>query len=128
MAQTQEHCLQGPHYFLAPEQQKQPSVASGESAVWPGEQVLRSDGVDVFLVSRESRVSPRVGETTLHLGMAKTSRALLVTCCSCIKTASIFRGKIAKEGQHVTDAKLDLQRHIKKVPIGEMDLLALSLP
>ena len=113
----------------APSSRKQPSVASGESAVWPGEQELRSGSVDTFLVSRESRVSLRVGEMTLHLGMAKTSRALMVTLCSCIKTASIFGGKIAKEGQGVTDATLDLQRNTKKkVPIGNMDLLALSLP
>lgn len=114
MAQAQKPCLRGPHYFLASEQQKQPSVASEESAMWPGEQELRSDGVDTFLVSQESRVSPRVGEMTLHLGMAKTSRALMVTLCLWIKTASIFRGKIAKEGQGVTDATLDLQRNTQK--------------
>lgn len=42
--------------------------------MWPGEQELRSDSVDTFLVSGEP-VSLRVGEMTLHLGMAKTSKS-----------------------------------------------------
>lgn len=129
VAQAQKPCLWGPHYFLAPEQQETAlsSIRGVGRVAWrAGAQVCQCGHVPG--VPGEPSVS-EIGEMTLHLGMAKTSRALMVTLCSCIKTASIFGGKIAKEGQGVTDATLDLQRNTKKkVPIGNMDLWALSLP